>query len=149
MPIYEFYCSDCHTIYTFFSRAVDTEKTPCCPHCEAATLTREISCFAALSSSEHGGQADGLAGDLPLDEHRLQAAMESVAANADRIDENDPKQAAELMRGFSKAAGVEFTGSIEEALHRMESGEDPEAIEAEMGERMGFSRCRSARPRRG
>jgi hypothetical protein len=28
MPIYEFYCEDCHTIFNFFSKNVNTTKKP-------------------------------------------------------------------------------------------------------------------------
>ena len=35
MPIYEFYCRKCNTIYNFFSRSVNTEKIPFCPKCKS------------------------------------------------------------------------------------------------------------------
>ena len=28
MPVYEFYCSDCHAILNFLSRQVNTDKRP-------------------------------------------------------------------------------------------------------------------------
>ena len=31
MPIYEFYCAKCNTIYNFFSRTANTDKIPTCP----------------------------------------------------------------------------------------------------------------------
>ncbi|MCK4728291.1 MAG: zinc ribbon domain-containing protein, partial [Desulfobacterales bacterium] len=34
MPIYEFYCEDCNTIFNFFSRSVNTTKRPPCPRCK-------------------------------------------------------------------------------------------------------------------
>ena len=33
MPIYEFYCSGCHTILSFLARTPNTRKRPACPHC--------------------------------------------------------------------------------------------------------------------
>ena len=46
MPIYEFYCADCHTIFNFFSRTVNTRKSPLCPRCGKRTLDRQVSAFA-------------------------------------------------------------------------------------------------------
>ena len=41
---------------------------------------------------------------------------------------------ANLMRKFTDATGVTLGPSMEEALRRMEAGEDPEQVEAEMGD---------------
>ena len=46
MPIYEFYCEDCDTIYNFFSRRIDTETQPHCPKCSREKLERMVSMFA-------------------------------------------------------------------------------------------------------
>ena len=44
------------------------------------------------------------------------------------------RQAAQLMRKFSNMTGMEFGPNMQEALRRMEAGEDPEAVEADLGE---------------
>lgn len=59
--------------------------------------------------------------------------MESLAGEAAGLSEDDPKQAARLMRKFSDMTGMRFAGGVEEAIDRMEAGEDPEAIESELG----------------
>jgi len=46
MPVYEFYCPDCHTIFNFFSRRVDTETRPTCPACSRPDLERQAFPFA-------------------------------------------------------------------------------------------------------
>ncbi|MDH3798752.1 MAG: zinc ribbon domain-containing protein, partial [Desulfobacterales bacterium] len=43
MPIYEFYCEDCNTIFNFFSKSVNTTKTPKCPNCKKKRLSRQMS----------------------------------------------------------------------------------------------------------
>ncbi|MGC9325848.1 MAG: FmdB family zinc ribbon protein, partial [Desulfomonilia bacterium] len=53
---------------------------------------------------------------------------------AGRMNEDDPRQAAQLMRKLSEATGLKMGSGMEEALRRMERGEDPEQIEAEMGD---------------
>ena len=132
MPIYEFYCPDCHIVMNFFSRSVNTKKRPLCPHCKKRRLERQVSLFAAVSSHEDGD--DEFGGNLPLDESKLEKALDALSSEATSLDENDPRSAARLMRKFSDVAGMEFNEGIEEALRRMENGEDPEAIEAELGD---------------
>jgi len=135
MPIYEFYCADCHMLFNFLSKSVNTTKRPQCPRCKKRKLEREISMFAMTSARGEGEGEEGMP-DLPIDESKMMQAMESLAGDAERISEDDPRQAAQLMRKFSKMTGMGFGDGMEEALSRMESGEDPEAIEAELGDQL-------------
>jgi len=129
MPIYEFYCEDCNTIFNFFSRSVNTAKEPACPICHRSRLSRQVSRFAFTGRASEKGETD----ELPFDENRMEQAMQTLAGEAERIDENDPRQAANLMRKLTDMTGVELGNGMQEALRRMENGEDPEQIEAEMG----------------
>lgn len=131
MPIYEFYCPDCHTVYSFFSKTVNTQKTPPCPGCKKSSLQRRISRFSVVSGGSEEA-ANGL-DNLPIDESRMESAMASLASEAEGIGEDDPKAAARLMRKFSDMTGLKYTGGMEDALSRLEAGEDPEALESEMG----------------
>jgi putative FmdB family regulatory protein len=131
MPIYEFYCRKCNTIYSFFSRSVNTEKVPFCPSCRRAKLQRQMSVFAKISPKKEDSPGEDLSG---FDESKMEKAMEMLAREAGGIDENDPRQAAQLMRKLTDATGLSLGPKMEEALARMESGEDPEKIEAEMGD---------------
>ena len=72
--------------------------------------------------------------DLPIDESQMEKAMAMLGKEADKIDENDPRQAANLMRKLSDMTGLKLGHGMEEALARMERGEDPESIESEMGD---------------
>lgn len=130
MPIYEFYCNRCNIIYNFLARSVNTRKKPNCPRCKKVKLQRQVSLFSMARSGDEGAGPD----DLPVDEAKMERAMETLAHEAEGLNEDDPRQAAKLMRKFSDMTGMEFKGNMEEALRRMESGEDPEAIEAEMGD---------------
>ena len=131
MPIYEFYCGKCNTIYSFFSRTVNTGKVPYCPRCKKVKLKRQMSIFAKGSGKKGEASEEGLP---PMDEARMEKAMAMLASEADKMNEDDPRQAANLMRKLSDAAGMNLGPGMEEALSRMERGEDPEKIEAEMGE---------------
>jgi putative FmdB family regulatory protein len=130
MPIYEFYCEDCNTIFNFFSKTVNTTKKPKCPRCKKKTLSRQMSAFAFTGKATEDSDTD----DLPFDENKMEKAMQMLAGEADKINEDDPRQAANLMRKLSDMTGLELGDSMNEALKRMEAGEDPDAIEAEMGD---------------
>ena len=130
MPIYEFYCDSCHTIFNFYSKTVNTRKKPKCPACKVRTLERRMSAFAVTGRAREDGDME----DLPFDEGKMEQAMQMLAGEADKINEDDPRQAANLMRKLTRMTGMEMGPGMEEALSRMESGEDPEQVEAEMGD---------------
>jgi putative FmdB family regulatory protein len=132
MPIYEFYCPDCNTIYNFFSSRVDTEKRPHCPKCPREQLDRILSPFATVKRSKGEGEDDFPLPDL--DEERMERAMAALASEAESLDEDDPRQAARLMRKLSDMTGLNLGPAMEEAIERMEAGQDPEEIEEEMGD---------------
>ncbi|MFH1570316.1 MAG: zinc ribbon domain-containing protein [Gemmatimonadota bacterium] len=132
MPIYEFYCPSCHTIYSFWSRRVETEKVPPCPKGGRHRLSRQVSRFAVTSGASEKGEGDEM-GDLPMDEAKLERAMTELASQAEGLDEDDPRAAARLMRKLSESTGMEYGEAMQEALRRLEAGEDPDAVEEEMG----------------
>ncbi|MCD6585634.1 MAG: zinc ribbon domain-containing protein [Desulfobacteraceae bacterium] len=132
MPIYEFYCKDCHTIFNFFSKTVNTKKVPGCPKCRNPKLTKQVSLFAVTGRAEENSMDE-----LPVDASKMEKAMEMMAKESENINEDDPRQAAKLMRKLTDMTGVGLGQGMEEALHRIENGEDPEKIEAEMGDLMG------------
>jgi putative FmdB family regulatory protein len=130
MPIYEFYCEKCNTVFSFFSRSVNTTKTPKCPKCNKA-LRRQMSLFAKVSRGKEAPADDGMP---QLDEAKMEKAMAMLAGEAEKMGEDDPRQAAQLMRKLTDATGLSLGAGMEEALHRLEKGEDPDQIEAEMGD---------------
>ncbi len=130
MPIYEFYCEDCNTIFNFFSKTVNTQKKPKCPKCKTKTLSRQMSAFAFTGKAQENSDMD----DLPFDEGKMEQAMNMLAGEADKINEDDPRHAAQLMRRLSDLTGMQLGSGMKEALSRMESGEDPDKIEQEMGD---------------
>jgi hypothetical protein len=89
-----------------------------------------MSTFARVKGAKEDSDLD----DLPVDEAKMEKAMDLLAREAQGMNEDDPRQAANLMRKFTDATGVALGPSMEEALRRMEAGEDPEQVEAEMGD---------------
>ena len=130
MPIYEFYCGKCNTVFNFFSRSVNTTKVPGCPKC-GRKLERQMSLFAKVKRGAEEPAGDGMP---QLDEAKMEKAMAMLAGEAEKINEDDPRQAAQLMRKLTDATGLSLGAGMEEALHRLEKGEDPDRIEAEMGD---------------
>ena len=131
MPIYEFYCGDCHRVYSFLSKAINTDRRPECPRCGRPELDRRVSAFAISKGAKEKGEG----GDEPqIDEARLEKAMEALAGEAESLNEDDPRQASGLMRKLFDAAGVPIGSGMEEALRRREAGEDMEKIEQDLGD---------------
>jgi len=72
--------------------------------------------------------------DIPIDENKMDRAMNLLSQEVDAIDDNDPKQAAGLMQKMSDLTGMPLNKHMKEAIERMAAGEDPDKVEAEMGD---------------
>ena len=138
MPLYEFYCQHCHTVFTFRAMRVDTKTCPACPTCNTP-LSREISTFAHII---RGSAATPTSDDTtPQDPDGIAAQRmdEIMARMGDRIqalddDDADPRDAVKLMREMAEAGGLHFDKDVKEAMARIEAGEDPEKIDTEFAE---------------
>jgi putative FmdB family regulatory protein len=133
MPIYEFYCARCHMIFNFFSKSVNTERRPDCPRCHHPELERYLSVFASPRKRDEGQEGTPMPN---LDETEMEKAMGVLEREFAHVDDDDPRQAANLMRKLTDMTGLKLGPTMEEALKRMEAGEDPEQVEAEMGDLM-------------
>lgn len=133
MPIYEFYCGECHTIYSFFARRVDTETIPTCPKHPQHRLQRQMSRFAISK-----GRSDTPEGDAAMppdiDDEKMEQAMTQLAGEAEGMNEDDPRAMARMMRKLMDSTGMRMGAGMEEAIRRMEAGEDPDKVEEEMGD---------------
>jgi putative FmdB family regulatory protein len=135
MPIYEFYCATCHTVFNFLSRGVNVTKHPACPRCGRPRLERRMSSFA-ISKGRAEGEGGG-EGMPDIDEARMERAMAEIAHEAEGLGEEDPRRMARLMRKLYDSTGLSLGEGVEEAIRRMENGEDPEKIEEELGGILG------------
>ena len=132
MPIYEFYCRHCHRVFNFLSARRRHPEDAGLPALRAAGLARRASAFAISKGRKEEPKPEAPPADI--DEARLERAMEALAGDMDSLDENDPRQGAHLMRKLFDATGMPVGTGMEEALRRMEAGEDPEKIEEDMGD---------------
>lgn len=62
------------------------------------------------------------------------ARMDSMAdpSNFGDVDENDPRSVGKFMRRMGSEMGEDMGPEFDEMIGRLESGEDPEAIESDM-----------------
>ena len=127
MPIYEFYCPDCHAIFSFMVRAQAENPSPGCPSCSRTSIEKRPSTFA-IRSTPDGSEESPVASDTQLEQ-----AMASLAQSMDRASESeDPRQLSQLFRQFGKDSGLEVGPQLDEALGRMERGDDLESIEKDL-----------------
>ena len=148
MPIYEFLCPPCNRVYSFLTQSYDPDRVPSCPKCGATDMRRRVSKFAFVRG---GAKAAGRGADSPepgafddepggpgggpdLDDPRVEREMMRLMADAESMDENDPRQLGRLMRRMSEITGEPLDAEMEEAVRRLESGEDPERVEEDMGD---------------
>ena len=132
MPIYEFYCPKCHAVYSFFSRKVDTETVPSCPKVKRHKLQKQVSRFAI---SKGGGSDDGPPEkEMDFDEDKMEQAMMQMAGEMENVSEDDPKAMAHMMRRMMDTTGMEMGEGMQEAIRRMEAGEDPDKVEEDLSD---------------
>jgi putative FmdB family regulatory protein len=142
MPIYEFACPKCRKIFSFLSKRLNPDRLPVCPKCGNKKLEKQVSQFAMTrgltdSPAEKGPEGDD--GPMPdLDDPRIARAMAEMERDMAHMDESNPKHMAHMMR---KMKDLMPPGSmpkeLDVAIKRLEAGEDPEKIEAEMGDLLG------------
>ena len=159
MPIYEFACHRCRTVFQFFTRRVGEEKVPTCPKCGHKGMERVLSRFAVMRSAkssekkapvgEEGGQEafgeqegaepdDPFAKMTPSQRTRAEREMFRLMDQAESLDERDPRQLGAFLRRMTEIVGDDGGPEMREAIRRLEAGEDPEKIEEEYGDLLGL-----------
>jgi putative FmdB family regulatory protein len=134
MPIYEFYCPVCHTVFSFLSRTMQNTKVPQCPKCGRKKLEKKVSRFAISKGlKESDATKDPFEN---VDESKMEQLMMEMAPHLDENSEGpeDPRQMAALMKKMFDVTGMQPNETMLEAMRRMEAGEDPDRIDEEMGD---------------
>jgi putative FmdB family regulatory protein len=117
MPVYEFRCQSCQNkVGIPLSYAEYGVKKVVCPVCGGKQLTRLIGRIRVAKS-----------------EDRRMDDMSDPSFLGD-MDENDPKSLARAMKKMGQEMGEDLPPEFNEITDRLESGEDPEAIEKSMPE---------------
>lgn len=115
MPMYDYRCQACGkrvSIYqTYKAYGVEAVQCPSCGSEDLSRLLQRVR-FARSESSRLDSLSDPSAwGD---------------------IDENDPQSMARMMRQMGSEMGEELPDEFNEVVDRLEAGESPEEIEAQM-----------------
>ena len=135
MPIFEYQCEKCRRVFSFLVRNVADHQMPKCPKCGHEKMTRALSRFAAPKSRASAAGGDDFGG-MPSDDD-MPPGMESLLAEAEGMDEDDPRAMGRLMRRMAEETGEPMPPEMQEMVRRLEAGEDPEAIEEDMGDVIG------------
>jgi putative FmdB family regulatory protein len=142
MPIYEFACPKCRVVFNFLSKRIKPEGLPTCPKCGNRKMVKQMSQFAmtrGLKEPTAGPMGEPSDGPIPdMDDPRLMQAMSEIERDMEHMDENNPRHLAHMMKKMKDVMPpATMPKEIDEAIKRLEAGEDPEKIEADMGDVFG------------
>lgn len=118
MPRYGYQCQNCGRKFRKFMTYQEYGSTQvACPFCESTDLKRLIDRIRFLRSE-----------DARMDD------MESMFSNPDALDglEDNPREMGRLIRKMSEEMGEEMGPEFDEVVDRLEKGQSPEEIEADM-----------------
>jgi len=137
MPIFEYLCRPCNRIFSFLSLRATPDRAPVCPRCGGTELTRVPSAFAVTGSRKTDGERDSRkSADAGASESDLEDKALRMAGELSEADAEDPRAMARMMRRLAEESGERITPAMDEMFRRMEAGEDPEALEEELGPRL-------------
>ncbi|MCP4714539.1 MAG: zinc ribbon domain-containing protein [Deltaproteobacteria bacterium] len=122
MPIYEYYCEPCNTVFSFYSKTINVSKQPDCPQCQAG-LTKYVSSFSM------GGSTKGPE-DMPMSSERIEAGMQKFSTEIEKIKDRDPREAARMRKNFETMAGVSFEEDRRKAAAEEEDLKDAQPDQA-------------------
>lgn len=117
MPIYEYRCGGCRRRVSIFFRSFGAVGAATCPRCGSVDLTRLMSRVSVLRRGDDGGGGDLGDGD-DMDPTGMLAGL----------DGEDPRAVARWARHMSAEMGEPLEPEFEQALSRIEAGEDPERV---------------------
>lgn len=141
MPIYEFACPKCRVIFSFLSKRINPDRLPTCPKCGNKKMSKQLSNFAMIKGAAEPKAGGDEAGGPPMpdfDDPRVERAMLEMERDMAHMDENNPKHMAIMMRKMKDLMPPgTMPKEMDVAIKRLEAGEDPGKIEADMGDVLG------------
>lgn len=121
MPLYEFYCEPCNTLFSFYSKTVrSSEDSPVCPRCSGC-LQKRVTSFSVIERSRSVNSLE----NLPFNQQRLADGMQKFRAEHERLHDEDPARAAGMMKKFSRWLGnVHLEQDKKRAMERVLDSDD-------------------------
>ncbi len=112
MPIYEYRCSDCEKVSSFFTRSISSPLEPVCSHCQSHEMVRRMSTFAVAKTVQSVHEANPLGSGSPTLEYY-----------------SDPRNIGRnVERNFSRF-GVEMPQSVRDSIDAAREGEPPKGLD--------------------
>ena len=137
MPIYEYACPKCCVVFNFLSKKVNPAGSPRCPKCAHRKLTKQMSRFAMVQPRSSGVDPetrplpDGMPG---FDDPKMVRAMAEMEQETMALDHDNPRHLARILKKLKAILPAStLPKEFDQAVKRLEGGEDPETLEAEMG----------------
>jgi len=126
MPTYEYRCNDCGRKVTlqYKTYAEYDQTTPTCTHCGSGDLTRLIS-RVAISRS--------------VTSRLMSGAWDDDDSALSDLENTDPRTLGRVLREMSAEVGEDIGPEFDEVVDRLERGESPEDIEANLPDLMDDS----------
>ncbi len=125
MPIYEYYCQPCNTIFSFFTRKIGTKESPACPRCQGE-LQRRVSMFSFKDTSNPKKDIS----HLPLPDKSMEEGMHKLAREVEKLRDTDPAAKERLLKRFTEiSGGVRFDEMFDKNPARTEEPEEEPSTE--------------------
>lgn len=142
MPIYEYACPKCRVIFSFLSKRINPDRLPVCPKCGNKKMAKQVSRFAMSRRLSEPANPAGPEAEGPptpdFDDPRIERAMMEMERDMEHLDEHNPRHMAHMMRKMKDLMPPgAMPKELDVAIKRLEAGEDPEKIEADMGDVLG------------
>lgn len=114
MPTYDFICLNCKQRFDVFMAYSEYGSKPVnCVHCGSENVRRRLTRVRVAKSEES----------------RMESLMDESALEG---LENDPKALGRMMRKMGKEMGEDVPPELDDVADRLEAGQSPEEIEADM-----------------
>lgn len=105
MPLYEYYCAACHTIFSFLARTANVKAQPACPRC-GGELRKQVSSFS-FSQKMRGVE------NMPVDSRQTEEGVKKLKNEIDRLkSEESPQRAEQFKKKFERWSGVRLDHSV-------------------------------------
>ncbi len=105
MPMYEYYCKPCHTIFSFLARTANVTSRPACPRC-GGDMQKQVSSFA-FSQKMKGTEK------LPFSTQQAEEGVKKLKNEIDRLkSEETPQRAEQFKKNFERWSGVKLDHAV-------------------------------------
>lgn len=129
MPFYEFYCDACHRVFNYYSKQINTDKSPDCPRCEKKSIQRLISNFSPLRDMVPLKDRGGF---LTKNDPQAEYSKQFLNDELKKINTNNPRQMATVLKKLGDLTGNNLGSNMQKVLSQIEQGGNIEELQIEL-----------------